>query len=214
MKAFQTKNGNYIFNNGGEFCYLENKQMIVPNTSTFTTERAISEGAQPIELDLTSILESHAKIQAEKQRIVDLRSQIKPLIAQKLTIKEKNVIKKQIKKDAENGETFFTGKLTVTDSSRRTGGYFNYTNRNYEGLFTILKGEIYQNGKCLVSSRKKNYSRFFTELTADEFAKAEIKEAEQSRTETYIKEAKKFNAELMLANVDIFKDELVKMLTI
>lgn len=214
MKAFTTNNGNIIFNNGTEMCYLVDKKIIVENKSSFTTVQAIANGCASVEFNLDEILEFQTKMQNEKQRISEIKSQIKPLVAQKLSIKEKNVIKNKVKKDAENGSTYFTGTLTVTDSSRRTGGYFKYSDNNYDGIFEILNNEIYnENGNCLVSSRKKNFTKNFKEFSSIEFAKAKISNIEEKLTASYLIEAKKFNAELMVNNVDIFRNELLNILT-
>ena len=149
----------------------------------------------------------------EKNRIAAIRAQILPVNSYlyKMPIKEKNALKKRYK---EMDETFYKGFVNVTDSSRRPGGYFSYSDTTYEGYFFCNKcgGISKVDGGEIVSSRKRNYSTNYKEISVEDMTKDIIAQTETKITaETKVKN-KIANAKLMVANMDIFKDEVLQML--
>lgn len=150
----------------------------------------------------------------ERRRISEIKAKILPVdsLKYKMPIKEKNALKKRYK---EMAETFYKGTVTITDSSRRTGGYFSYSDTLHQGYFYYNKwnGISKVGGDEIVSSRKKNYSTNYKEISFDEMVKDIILETENKITyETKVKN-KIANAKLMIANMDIFKDEVLQILT-
>ena len=149
----------------------------------------------------------------EKNRIAAIKAQILPVISYryKMPIKEKNALKKRYK---EMAEIFYKGTVTVTDSSRRNGGYFSYSDTTYEGYFFCNKwnGISKVDGGEIVSSRKKNYSTKYKEASFDEMVKDIITQNEAKITEETKIKNKIANAKLMVANMDIFGSEVLQML--
>ena len=92
-------------------------------------------------------------------------------------------------------DSYYVGSVTVTDSCKR-GRHFDYSEKTYDGVFYSIKGEIYQNGSLLVSSRKKNYCTAYREISFGEFKKEARKIYLNSLNQNLISEIKKFNTEL------------------
>jgi hypothetical protein len=150
----------------------------------------------------------------EENRVATIKAQLLPVIScrYKMPTKEKNALKKRYK---EMAEKFYRGTVTVTDSSRRTGGYYSYSDTIYEGHFFCNKwgGISKVDGSEIVSSRKKNYSTNYEEISVDDMIKEIILQTEEKITaETKVKN-KIANAKLMVANIDVFGSEVLQILS-
>lgn len=120
----------------------------------------------------------------------------------KVTSCPKDILK-GIKEISNLGEgfTFFEGSI-ISQEYKRSGRYFNAYNDIFEGLFVKNPDNSYTLVSCatstiisssVVSSKKRNYNTFLTELTPKELASKLQKEYKTKATAQLQEENKKFN---------------------
>ena len=208
-------NGNVVYvENGIEKIAHVGKMRIFENKSSFGTEQAKKEGLQLVDVSniIANINTTYAANTLEKLRVESIRNKFINVVPFKLSIKEKNKIKKEVETTATE---YFIGNVTVTDSSRGKGGYFKYSDTLFEGIFynNKWKGISKYGAGEIVSSRKKNYSTNFKPIEKKEVVKILVAEIEKKETERLINEAKIHNANLMLDNLDVFRAKVFEILT-
>lgn len=210
--GFKTTKGNVIFNKEGvTLMYLVAKNEIVKFGSygNITTIEEAAAQLPSIEFDIEEIENQISEKQKEAARVATVRAQIILPAKQKLSIKEKNALKKEFA----DKDYYYVGTVTTTDSSRRKGGYFDYSEINHSGVHYMKGNEVFNsNHKCIVSARKKNFTLSKPcEFTT--FMSALIANIEATRQFVFDNNMKAANAKLMVENVDIFKTEIYNILS-
>lgn len=227
MQGFQTRKGNIIFQeNNQTLIFLKEKQRIQPFTNYHGESNyiALPNHCKLIEFDLDAIKRDLSPVSPKKQihnmfneivmkevnDIVAIKSSlIKPCV-QKLSIKEKNLLKRQL---FGSGRTYFIGEFTSTDSYKRKGGWFGSSTSTVADCGYYNNGAYYnENDKEIISSRKKNYT-VPRNVDFKDFLKFVVSKKEAVLQVEFDKKRKQANAEIMLANPELFKAELMELLT-
>lgn len=209
METILKSNGNTgIIEYNGMFYFIKNAKVVGSVKTIPTTFTALISFEIPSDMDLSIkqhvdyISNLNAKKQADdlkaKQFIADeLKAKFH---GKKLRVFESERITKCDKSALKSfnvvADSYHTGTVEVVDSVKR-GRHFDYSTKEYKGVFYVKNNEIYHLGTGLiVSSRKKNYNALYKEISLQDF-KIQARKLWLEKANNSLKaEILKFNAEL------------------
>ena len=209
MEAILKSNGNTgIIEYNGMFYFIKNANVVGSAKSIPSTFTALISFEIPSDMDLSIkchidyISNLNAKKQADdlkaKQIIADeLKAKFH---GKKLRVFESERITKCDKSALKSfnviADSYHSGTVQVVDSVKR-GRHFDYSTKEYNGVFYVKSNEIYHLGTGLiVSSRKKNYNALYKEISLQDFKKQARKLWLEKANNSLQAEIIKFNTEL------------------
>lgn len=213
-QGIKTKNGNTIFNwNNVELVLVDG--ILKENTGWFNTKHPETKNCKSISVEITPGIEEFSKklyvVRTEARRIEDLKKSLNFKIKYPRFTFTKKRIETVTKELTENVKNIYYGKLFVTNSSRRKGGYFDYSTEEYSGIFLEMSnGDMYHLGKgFLFTSRKKNVSYNGIKNISIDKALELIKNEEKADFLKRFKDSKtKEMISLISENKSIFENEI------